>query len=134
MKTCAWAVGAWFRTYGRGFGWCQGEVAVQKRLHELLDVDRASSPSSILSSLEMSDTQVYEPKIRALLGTASHICELHHSHHHARPFVGVFQKSISMKFIHFWRYFPHKNEEMAPRTRTGYPHEGPCVGRLVLLR
>ena len=25
--------------------------------------------------------------------------------------------------------FPHKNEEMAPRTRTGYPHEGSCVVR-----
>ena len=27
-----------------------------------------------LSSLELSDTQVYEPYIRALLGTASHFC------------------------------------------------------------
>ena len=33
-------------------------------------------PSSclLLSSLELSDTQVYEPYIRALLGTASHFC------------------------------------------------------------
>jgi len=30
-------------------------------------------PSSLLlSSLELSDTKVYEPQIRALLGTASH--------------------------------------------------------------
>ena len=29
-----------------------------------------------LSSLELSDTHVYEPQIRALLGTASHFCEV----------------------------------------------------------
>jgi len=34
----------------------------------------ASSSSLLLSSLELSDTQVYEPYIRALLGTASHFC------------------------------------------------------------
>jgi hypothetical protein len=31
--------------------------------------------SSLLSSLVLSDTKVYEPYIRALLGTASHLCE-----------------------------------------------------------
>jgi len=35
-----------------------------------------SSSSLLLSSLESSDTQVYEPLIRALLGTAAHFCEL----------------------------------------------------------
>jgi len=30
----------------------------------------------LLSSLELSDTQVYEPYIRALLGTDSHFCEV----------------------------------------------------------
>jgi len=34
-------------------------------------------PSSLLlSSLELSDTNVYAPYIRALLGTASHFCEV----------------------------------------------------------
>jgi len=34
------------------------------------------SPSSLLfSSLELIDTQVYEPETRALLGTASHFCQ-----------------------------------------------------------
>jgi hypothetical protein len=33
------------------------------------------SSSLLLSSLEVSDTQVYAPEIRALLGTASHFCE-----------------------------------------------------------
>jgi len=33
----------------------------------------SSSSSLLLSSLELSDTQVYEPEIRALLGTASHL-------------------------------------------------------------
>jgi len=37
----------------------------------------SSSSSSLLpSSLELSDTQVYEPYIRALLGTASHSREV----------------------------------------------------------
>ena len=34
------------------------------------------SSSSLLSSLELRDTPVYEPSIRALLGTASHCCEV----------------------------------------------------------
>ena len=36
---------------------------------------RRSSSSLLLSSLELIDTQVYEPYTRALLGTASHFCE-----------------------------------------------------------
>jgi len=36
----------------------------------------SSSFSVLLSSLELSDTKVYEPQIRALLGTASHLCEV----------------------------------------------------------
>ena len=35
-----------------------------------------SSSSLLLSSLELSDTQVHEPSIRALLGTASRFCEV----------------------------------------------------------
>jgi len=35
-----------------------------------------SSSSLLLSSLELSDVKVYEPQIRALLGTASHFCEV----------------------------------------------------------
>jgi len=34
------------------------------------------SSSLLLSSLELSGTKVYEPQIRALLGTASHLCEV----------------------------------------------------------
>ena len=33
-----------------------------------------SSSSSLLLILEMSETKVYEPQIRALLGTATHFC------------------------------------------------------------
>jgi len=36
---------------------------------------RASS-SLLLASLELSDTQVYDPSIRARLGTAAHFCEV----------------------------------------------------------
>jgi len=38
--------------------------------------DPPTSSSVLLSSLEWSDTKVYEPEIRALLGTASHFCEV----------------------------------------------------------
>jgi len=36
----------------------------------------SSSSSLLLSSLELSDTKVYEPLIRAHLGTAAHFCEV----------------------------------------------------------
>ena len=35
----------------------------------------SSSSFLLLSSLELSDTTIYEPSIRALLGIASHFCE-----------------------------------------------------------
>ena len=34
----------------------------------------SSSSSLLLSSLDLSDTRIYEPSIRALLGTARHFC------------------------------------------------------------
>ena len=34
------------------------------------------SSSSLLSNLELSDTKVYAPQIRARLGTAAHLCEV----------------------------------------------------------
>jgi hypothetical protein len=34
------------------------------------------SSSLLLSSQELSDKKVYEPQIQALLGTASHFCEV----------------------------------------------------------
>ena len=42
-----------------------------------------SPPSLLFSSLELSDTQVYEPLIRALLGTDSHFMSLSLSHTHS---------------------------------------------------
>ena len=42
---------------------------------------------------------------------------------HARPFVGVFQESVSISFVNFWRYFPakrgngSKNEDGIPPRR-----------------
>ena len=50
------------------------------------------SSSLSLLSLELSDTQVYEPWIRALLGTASHFCEVVVTHTRAR--VGHTQASV----------------------------------------
>jgi len=34
------------------------------------------SSSLLLSSLELSDTKVYEPELRALLGSAAHFCKV----------------------------------------------------------
>jgi len=42
----------------------------------LVDRGVVRRSSLLLSSLELSDTQVYEPQIRALLGTASHFYEV----------------------------------------------------------
>ena len=43
-----------------------------------LDLSKAprSSSSLLRSSLELGDTNVYEPRIRARLGTAAHFCEV----------------------------------------------------------
>ena len=46
---------------------CSGPA--RERTHQ------TSSSSSLFSSLELSDTKVYEPPIRALFGTASHFYE-----------------------------------------------------------
>jgi len=50
--------------------------------------------------------------------------------YHARPFVGVFKSQFTTDLSIFDNNIPQngsKNEETAPRTRTGYPHEGPSV-------
>jgi len=41
-----------------------------------LSAMRVFSSSLLLSSLQLSDAKVYEPEIRALLGTAAHFCEV----------------------------------------------------------
>ena len=45
-------------------------------LSRSVDTGRPSSSPLLLSSLELSDAKVYEPYIRAILGTASHFCEV----------------------------------------------------------
>jgi len=64
-----------FRVLG---SWFQG--GARQRLPLVLERDclerNSSSSSLLLSSLELSDTKVYEPYIRALLGTASQFCEV----------------------------------------------------------
>ena len=54
----------------------QIEVANQTRLTAAGRLNLQVPLSSSLSSLELSDTKVYEPQIRALLGTDSHFCEI----------------------------------------------------------
>ena len=46
---------------------------------------------------------------------------------HARPFGGVIKVNFERLFRKRVRFSPNidKNEEMAPRTRTGHPYEGP---------
>ena len=49
---------------------------------------------------------------------------------HARPFVGVFQKSILDRFVIFWRFFPSKrlqSRPQNPKPSPGIPPEGPFV-------
>ena len=55
-----------------------GEASTKHRPGSMLNWRPSSS--LLLSSLEFSDTKVCEPEIRALLGTASHFCELAPKH------------------------------------------------------
>ena len=48
--------------------WWQGPQGAQRM--------EGTLPSALLSSLELRDTNVYEPSIRARLGTAAHFCEV----------------------------------------------------------
>ena len=54
-------------------------------------LDHASSSPLFPSSLELSDTHVYAPYIRALLGVAPHFCEEVLDHAVANPLFGVLQ-------------------------------------------
>ena len=58
------------------FGGGQGLFEmVAEELDALVSEPFSSSSSLLLSSLELSDTKVYEPEIRALLGTGSQLSE-----------------------------------------------------------
>ena len=61
-----------WRAGGRNGGedWVQGGDAAAARHRPPL------SFSSLLSSLELGEATIYEPCIRALLGTASYLCEV----------------------------------------------------------
>ena len=55
----------------------QGQHLALTVLHVPCSLDsRSFSSSLLLSSLELSETKIYEPQIRTLLGTASHFCEV----------------------------------------------------------
>ena len=63
-------------TFLSGDGRCAAErsLDVRRALVHRAGVREAFSSSVLLSSLGLSDTKVYAPEIRALLGTASHVC------------------------------------------------------------
>ena len=92
-----------------------------------------SSSSLLLSSLELSDTEVYAPYIRALLGTASHFW-------HSRPplvDLGVIQVPIcdgsftcedyNTYAAHPWSPFPLRRAHPGPG-----PHKSPSRVAVVL--
>ena len=69
-------LGGWALSYERGIPvipGCPAPTIVQVA-HTPNAV--SSSSSLLLSSLELSDTKVYEPEIRARLGTAAHFCKV----------------------------------------------------------
>jgi len=55
-----------------------GMVHIRSRSPAELEGGETCAPPSslLLSCLELGDTKVYEPQIRALLGTAAHFCEV----------------------------------------------------------
>ena len=64
----------------------------------------SSSSALLLSSLELSDTQVYEPEMRALLGTASHFCEVVVLKLRTVP-IGI---ALSQRMLHTTPFSPRK--------------------------
>ena len=66
MKLCGAASLPSLALPGSDFG-----AASLRRRHPVI-----LSASLLLSSLELSDTNVYEPYTRALLGTAAHFCQV----------------------------------------------------------
>jgi len=68
----------------------------------------SSSSSLLLSSLELSDTTIYEPCIRALLGTASHFCQVgSHAFHTDRLSASCFAVELqSASHTHHPRFRP----------------------------
>ena len=54
----------------------QASIAWEKRRSIALPTPASCSSFLLHSSLELSDTNVYESLIRALLGTSSHFCEV----------------------------------------------------------
>ena len=56
---------------------CDCVIATQLQVIDLVDIDTLVMLLLLhFSSLTLSGTNVYKPGIRALLGTASHICEV----------------------------------------------------------
>ena len=58
-----------------------------------------SASTLLLSSLELSDTQVYEPEMRALLRTASHFCDMSAINSEFSRYNDVFLTGISPIFM-----------------------------------
>jgi len=58
---------------------CEPTVSSTTRNVQLISTTKVDGPCSsslLLSSPQLSDTQVYEPEIRALLGNASQFCDV----------------------------------------------------------
>ena len=75
-----------------------------------------SAPTLLLFfciTLDLGPTKALEPSFATS-----------HSSDHARPFVGVFQKSISIRFINFWRYFPTKTRKWLQERGRDTPTKG----------
>ena len=53
----------------------QGALQLSRVIHQIRQVARLFSSSSLLASPELSDITVYAPEIRSRLGTAAHFCE-----------------------------------------------------------
>jgi len=73
----------------------------------------------LLSSQELSDTHVYEPEIRAFLGTASHFCEVV-----VLKLPGVIELGLPWGFLD--RSGGGKGNYTIPRT--AHPHSRACRG------
>ena len=80
--------------------------------------------SAFLSCLELSDAKVNDPQVRALLGTASHVCTVvilrYIKNNHAQGVVGMWRLTRDLHLLESITFMSEANQKLV-RTRIATP-------------
>jgi len=92
--------------FALGIGECRGHDGVPDRQCRIQS-ESSSSSSLLFSSLEWSDAQVYEPQLRALIGTAAYLCEVVDLkwRYHGHDGISDRQRRIQSGYVFFFFFF-----------------------------